>query len=241
MQYQYRRVSFGFGQPMTPGIKYLIIANVLVFFSVFISRGAWTYMFGLTPHYVVQSFAIWQLVTYLFVHASFWHIFFNMLILWMFGAELEQQWGTREFLKYYFFCGIGAGLITLACNWNSVSTTVGASGAVFGVLLAFGLRFPDRRILFMFILPMKTIHMVLVLVLLEVYYLWSQPNDGIGHMAHLGGLICGFLYLRKYRSINRLFDDLRWRRARKKFRIISPEEEESDRPWHKDDDDQIIH
>jgi len=241
MQYQYRRVSIGFGQPMTPGIKYLIIANAVAFFGSMLSGGAWTYMFGLTPQYVIHSFTIWQLVTYLFIHANFWHFFFNMFILWMFGAELEQLWGTREFLKYYFFCGIGAGLVTLACNWNSAIPTVGASGAVFGVLLAFGLRFPDRPILLMFILPMKAIHLVLISVLLEVFYLWTQPNDGIGHMAHLGGLIFGFVYLKKYRSINRLFDDIRWRRARKKFHIISSDEEEPDRPRYQDDDDQIIH
>jgi membrane associated rhomboid family serine protease len=228
---------------MTPGIKYLIIANVLVFFAVVISRGTWTYMFGLIPHYVVKSFAVWQLVTYLFIHANFGHIFFNMFILWMFGSEMEQLWGTREFLKYYFFCGIGAGLVTLVCNWNSVIPTVGASGAVFGVLLAFGLRFPDRPILLFFILPMKAIHLVLVSVILEVYYLWTQPNDGIGHMAHLGGLVFGFIYLKKARSINRLFDEVRWRRARKKFHIMTSDEEEKERRWppRDDDDDEVIH
>jgi len=242
MSYEYRKFSIGFGRPMTRGIKYLIIANVLVFFSMSIHPDLWMGIFGLSPSLVFHSFTVWQLFTYLFVHLDFMHIFFNMLILWMFGTELEEHWGTREFLKYYFFCGIGAGLVTLLFNWNTDITLVGASGAVFGVLLAFGIRAPDRPVLFMFILPMKAIHMVLIFAGLEVFYLWSLPGDGISHLAHVSGLVFGYFYLRKYRSISRLVDEVRWRRARKKFHIISPDEEDEPRdPWYKDDDDGSIH
>src|SRR4026209_2581396 len=142
------RTTSSIGYPPWPrGVKTLVIACAITFFVQIIAGTAFTFRFGLTPSDVTQNGYIWQLVTYIFLHDThnILHILFNMLGLWMFGSELEQLWGTRQFVKFFFICGIGAGiLIALLSPGNSL--TIGASGAVYGVLLAFGVLFPDRII-----------------------------------------------------------------------------------------------
>ena len=149
--------------------------------------------FALLP--LGQGFEIWQLFTYLFMHGGFSHLFFNMLALWMFGMELENTWGSRKFLTYYLVCGVGAGLCNLlvAPLFTAVGPTIGASGAIYGVLLAFGLMFPDRLIFVYFFVPLKAKYFVILYMVIEFVSVGS--TDGVAHFAHLGGAIVGFIYL----------------------------------------------
>lgn len=153
-------------------------------------------LFGLVPHLVVKKFYVWQLFTYMFLHGNFFHLFFNMFILWMFGSELESIWGKSEFIKYYFITGIGAGIVYVIAKHNSVIPTIGASGAIFGLLLAFGLTFPNRYIYLYFFLPIKAKFLVLIFGIIEFIAAFSGSRDNIAHFAHLGGLLVGFLYLK---------------------------------------------
>jgi membrane associated rhomboid family serine protease len=142
-----------------------------------------------------QGFELWQLFTYLFMHAGLSHLFFNMLALWMFGMELENTWGSRKFFTYYLVCGIGAGLsnILIAPLFTTVGPTIGASGAIYGVLLAFGLMFPDRLIFVYFFVPLKAKYFVVLYMVIE--FVSVSSTDGIAHFAHIGGAVVGLIYL----------------------------------------------
>ena len=225
--------QIGLGGRITPGIKALLLANVSVFVvqvmaSQLFDTGIEPY-FGLRPVDVYRNFWVWQLVTYMFLHATGWlsHLLLNMLMLWMFGTEVERAWGTREFLKYYFICGIGAGLMT--CLIFPYSTTIGASGAVFGVMLAYGLMFPNRQILFWFIFPMRAISFVLLCTGIELFSLLSL-SDGVAHFAHLGGMLFGFLYLKRAWRLRGFITELRWRLRRRRFRVMRGDDEQY--PFH---------
>jgi membrane associated rhomboid family serine protease len=183
------------------GVKWLIIANIAVFFFMllaeqlhFVER---LWIFELVPATIIHSFTVWQLVTYMFMHAGLFHILFNMLTLYWFGPDLERTWGLKRFLKYYFVCGIGAGIcVVIGEIISGTSTrTLGASGAIYGVLLAYGLLFPDRTILLIFI-PIKARHFVWLMGLLAFYSSVSGGNSGVSNVAHLGGLLVGYLYIR---------------------------------------------
>lgn len=183
------------------GVKWLLIVNTVVFVLKSLldpTFGADIRVLELAPVAVVFHFAIWQLVTYLFLHGGIWHLVFNMLTLWMFGTPLEQSWGTRRFLKYYFICGVGAGLCDVALNaaiGNWSTSTIGASGAIYGLLLAFGVCFPDQTVLMGFLFPIKAKYMVMIYAAIE---LWMSlgVNTGISNIAHLGGMAVGFVYLK---------------------------------------------
>ncbi|OHD70546.1 MAG: glpG protein [Spirochaetes bacterium RBG_16_67_19] len=192
----------------------LIVVNVAMFLLTYLSPRLVRYL-ALTPVLVVQSRAWWQLVTYMFLHGGTWHLLFNMLALYMFGAPLERHLGSTEFLLYYFITGIGAGLATLAVNWYSgmgFIPVVGASGAIFGLLLAFATYFPDTRILFMFFIPMRAPVAVLVFAGIELFSMFTNTRSGVAHMAHLAGLAVGWLYLLVRLGINpaRVFFRRRW-------------------------------
>ena len=212
---KYNRPSmFGGFAFFPPVIKYLLISNVAIFlFQGFIlpainQSGAFSVLFF--KYFALQSinfdstiknpwigpFMPWQLITYLFMHDGFWHIFMNMFALWMFGMELENIWGSKKFLTFYMTCGIGAGLTNLFLSplLTSVSLpTVGASGAIFGVLVAFGIMFPDRQILLYFLFPIKAKYFVIIFMAIELVSLGSISN--VAHLAHLGGGLVGFLYI----------------------------------------------
>jgi len=180
------------------GIRNLIIANVAVFFIqiIFSNYPQFIYYFALIPRQFMKGW-VWQGVTYMFLHGGLWHIGINMYILWMFGRELEYLWGTKEFYKYYFICGIGAAFIYSIFNMQSTIPVVGASGAVFGILLAFGVTFPRRRLLiFPFFIPIEAKYAVLLFGGLEFMMLFTTGRSRIAHLAHLGGLAIGYLYLR---------------------------------------------
>lgn len=143
------------------------------------------------------SFYPWQLVTYMFLHGGFFHLLLNMFALWMFGVELENIWGQKRFLIYYFVCGIGAGLcnILIAPLFGSVGPTVGASGAIYGILVAFGYLFPNRNIYIYGLIPVKAKYLVIIYMLLELFSAGGGANDGVAHFAHLGGGVIGLIYL----------------------------------------------
>ncbi|MGE0406676.1 MAG: rhomboid family intramembrane serine protease [Candidatus Korobacteraceae bacterium] len=231
--------------PFTRAVKWLIIINVAVFFLLLITRqiapqfaGFIEDVFALTPAYVSQG-ALWQIVTYAFLHAGIGHILINMLMLWMFGAQLEGDWGWRQFLEFYFFCVTGAALMTIAfavfgvLGMHPGVATIGASGGVYGILLAFGMLYGDRE-LFMFPLPfmIKAKYMVAILVFIVLASTLQPGPSGVAHMAHLGGLLFAFLYLKflPRRGFSYLFSEryfgvrnsyYRWkrRRAARKFEV----------------------
>jgi membrane associated rhomboid family serine protease len=132
----------------------------------------------------------------MFLHGGLFHILFNMFALWMFGSDLERMWGTRRFITYYFFTGVGAGLMTVLFTPNGVIPTIGASGAIYGLLLAYALYFPERRVFLYFLIPVPVRIFVLVFGLIALLSSITQAGGGIAHLAHLGGLVFGWIYLK---------------------------------------------
>jgi membrane associated rhomboid family serine protease len=197
-------VSFGPG-PMTPAVKLIIFINAGVFLLTLVAPALVVSLFGLTPSAVLGQAQVWQLVTYLFVHSpsSILHILFNMLAVWMFGVELERRWGTPFFAKFYFVCGVGAGVCTMVAAFLPFdatarlyfTTTIGASGAVYGLLMAWALIFPHREILFMFIFPLKARIFVLLVGAIAFFSAMNSSGGPVASIAHLGGLLAGWLYL----------------------------------------------
>ncbi|MCB0355613.1 MAG: rhomboid family intramembrane serine protease [Bdellovibrionales bacterium] len=202
---------------MTAMVKKLIIINVAIWLlfvmilqKVFFSQAYIYEYFGLIPKSFLFDFFLWQPFTYMFLHSSnFFHILFNMLILWMFGSELEARWGSRFFLIYYLVSGVGAAFIYVVCTLlyylftnNDVPLSVpviGASGATFGLILAYGLIFSERTVLFMFVFPMKAKYFALLLAIIELMTLLDSGfGSQVANLAHLGGVVSGFLFLYFY-------------------------------------------
>ncbi|HXN63848.1 MAG TPA: rhomboid family intramembrane serine protease [Candidatus Acidoferrales bacterium] len=229
----------GFWRGVPPAIKTLLIIMTAVFLAqvasgvIFGAAGLiWiNYHLGLVPLAVVKGLRIWQPFTYIFLHGGLWHLLVNLFVLWMFGADIERVWGERKFYKYFFICGVGAGLIDVAVNWipaafgRSVSTvpTIGASGAIFGVLIAAAMVFPDRRV---WLLPLPiTLSMrvyVAIMVGIEFFLTLDAPGDNISHFCHLGGILVGYLYLRRgsfFYKVRNAGSDWKRRRTRRKFEV----------------------
>lgn len=196
--FQRGQIRFGFGGGyITPAVRSLIFANGIIFLLQIIIGKTLIAWFGLHPVDIYKKFYIWQFLTYMFLHGDFLHILLNMFILWMFGCEVERYWGGKEFLKYYFICGIGAGFFHLIFNMSSLIPVVGASGAIFGILIAFAMLFPDRLvILFPFPIALKAKYWVIIFAALELLLGLTFNQSGVAHFAHLGGMFIGFLYLR---------------------------------------------
>ncbi len=177
--------GFHFAFRITDAVKWLIIVNAVVFLLQTICVMLWkndylALLFGLNAPLVLRGM-IWQPVTYMFLHTNLWHIFVNMWILWMFGSSVEEVWGPKSFLHYYFLTGIGAGLLSLLADIVTGATTgtVGASGAIFGVLIAFGMLFPNRVVLFFCLFPMRAKHLVMVFAAIELLVtLAAGPHAG---------------------------------------------------------------
>jgi membrane associated rhomboid family serine protease len=183
--------SYGFGWGLTTWVKRLLIANVAVFV---LTKFAPTLVLPLafTPTAVLKQ--PWTLLTYMFVHGGFWHLLFNMIALFFFGPPLEARWGSREFLKYYLICGLGGAAFSfLFAGYGAV---VGASAAIFGIMLAFALTWPDAPIYFWGIFPIKAKWLVLILTAFNLYSAVAGAQDGTAYFAHLGGFAAGFLYLK---------------------------------------------
>jgi membrane associated rhomboid family serine protease len=201
----YRPSLFGGFRFFPPVIKYLLVSNVAIFFgaqflSAFSIRGegferviaSFLFLFPLG-----KGFELWQLVTYMFMHGGLQHLLFNMLALWMFGMQLENDWGSKKFLSYYLLCGVGAGISNLVFGplFGAAGPTVGASGAIYGVLIAFGMMYPDQPIFIYFLLPIRARYFVILYIGLELYAGITGTADGIAHFAHLGGAAVGLVYM----------------------------------------------
>jgi membrane associated rhomboid family serine protease len=198
----WRPSFFGGFSFFPPVIKVLLISNTVIWIftdflpfklgGVYVGNAVaeWLALFPIGSN----NFYPWQLFTYMFLHGGFGHLFFNMLALWMFGMELENSWGSKRFLAYYLICGLGGGIANLIVAPFIAPNTpiVGASGAVFGILTAFGMLFPDRPIYVYFLLPIKAKFFVAGYILLELFYGVSGTSSGIAHFAHLGGAAVGF-------------------------------------------------
>ena len=191
------------GRTDISAVKGLIIANVAVFVLQTLTGGGLReglglvdYWLSFVPGIAISDLQIWRFVSYMFLHAGLFHIGMNMFILWMFGSQVEALWGRRNFLIYYFVCGIGAAVVYGLFNLFGMSAytpMLGASGAVYGLLLAYGLSFPDNIILVFFVLPMKAKYAVVLFGLIEFL---SIPQGGsVAHLAHLGGMLTGFIFL----------------------------------------------
>lgn len=201
----YRPAFFGGFRFFPPVIKSLLIINTALFFlaeffSLFHLGDTYlseyiAYIFYLFPLY--QGFQPWQLITYMFMHGNFMHLFLNMFALWMFGMELENNWGSKKFALFYFLCGLGAGISNLfiAPLFAPTGPTIGASGSVYGILLAFGLLYPNRPIFVFFILPIRARVFVLIYIALEIINGIGGTQDGIAHFAHLGGAAIGYIFI----------------------------------------------
>src|SRR5688572_805217 len=153
-------------------------------------------LFGLVPQQVIFHRWIWQPLTYLFLHGNIWHLLFNLFALWMFGMPVEAQWGQKEFLKYYFLCGLGAAAASLAMAPAAQVPVIGASGPVYGMLVAFAMLYPDAVVYLYFLIPVKAAHMALLFGLIEFFAGATGSNPGVARFAHLGGMVTGYLYIR---------------------------------------------
>ncbi|MBU0743742.1 rhomboid family intramembrane serine protease [bacterium] len=234
MRQGYRTTLGGFGPSLTPTVKVLLAANISVFVLQFMlgqsaARVWFDHFFGLVPRKALAGLHVWQFATYMFLHLNFMHIFWNMFILWMFGSELDALWGRRGFLQYYFVAGIGAGLVyfllmPLIEPAAAYAPLIGASGACFGLLMAYGLLFPERRVMLWFLIPVKVKWFVLGIGLFELMAIWRA--DSVGHLAHLGGLLFGYLYLRGGKKwLDGLRRGRRRRKADSRFRVVDDEQD----------------
>jgi len=235
------RISFG--PPLTPAIRGLIITNVVIHLLQFLAGREATSqiqdLFALDPQRLFRSAPwLWQPITYQFLHhpGDIMHLVFNMLMLWMFGGDLELRWGAARFLRFYLVCGIGAGLITCVVNTllGIQTATIGASGAIFGLLMAFGMIFPNRTVLFMGLFPMRASTMVALFAVLQIWAVGGFRSTGIAYFAHLGGMLVAWLYLTGWWDPRRLVAEARWRARRRKFRTMQGRgaDEEQRFPFH---------
>lgn len=183
---------------MSKTVKNLLIINVAAFICIHIFPAIdWLGIFGLAPRYVFSGLRLWQFVTYLFLHIGLFHLSVNMLMLYFFAPAIEKVWGAKRFLFYYFFTGIGAGLCSVLLDARSTVPVVGASGAIFGLLVAFALLFPETVILVFFVFPMRIRPAVLFFAVFNLLGALSAAPSGIAYYAHLGGALFGYLYFQR--------------------------------------------
>ena len=182
----------------TDAIKVLVTINFCIFVLQSIARAENLFfpLFGLVPKLVWSELMIWQPFTYMFFHGGIWHVLINMFVLWMFGNELERLWGKKFFLNYYFTTGVGAGLVTMIFGLNSMTPIVGASGAVYGVLLAYGVIYPNRQVYLYGLIPIKSIWFVIGVGVIAFLSSFNEMSQ-ISHLTHLSGMIIGYLLLKK--------------------------------------------
>jgi membrane associated rhomboid family serine protease len=202
-QNRYRYTSSSYLSYFPNGVKWLLIINTAVFLICYIGGPGLqrhvSVLLALSPETAIRNLFVWQVFTYMFVHFATMHVLFNMLGLWFFGMPIEQSWGMRRFLKFYLLCGVAAGVCVLVANmlfgeWRVV--TIGASGAIFGVLVAFGILFPDTIILMFFLFPMRAKYAVMIYVAVELLATLG-PNTGVSTVAHLGGAAFAYLYIKQ--------------------------------------------
>ncbi len=191
-----RGIGIGPGARVPPTVKALMITCAAVYLAeVFGGRWALIGAFGLVPERVA-GFELWRLFTYQFLHGSVWHLAMNMFMLWMFGSELEDRWGRTFFLKYYFLCAVGGAIVYTLARFGTVTPSVGASGAIYGILMAYAVWFPNRDVYLWFMFPIKVRTLVIFLMAIEFIEAIEQTGTGIAHAAHFGGMGFGYLYLK---------------------------------------------
>ena len=236
-----RSLSYSFGPgPITPAVKWIIWINVGAFVATVI-RHDLLYVLGVIPQAVVERFWVWQPITYMFMHAGPTHILFNMLGIWMFGVTLERVWGTKFFLKYYAVTGVGAGLTVLLVSLlpfdvtrsTYAAVTIGASGALYGLLMAFAMKYPDQPIL-LIIFPVPAKYFVMIVGAMALLF---TGGNRVSNAAHLGGLIFGYLYLKNQGgglTAEMKYRYLKWKmnRLRRKFDVYSGGRSDYDRHIH---------
>jgi len=245
-QRQYGRGGFGaggggmslFGR-LTPTVKYLLIANGAVFLvQLFIGRHMVSF-FALIPETVFPGAQIWRIVTYMFMHGDFAHIFFNMLILYFFGCPLEQIWGRDKFLIYYFLCGVGAGIVCIPFYiifGGAATPIVGASGALFGLLAAFALIYPNALVFLMGVFPIKAKWLVLIFIVMEFMatasYAGGTTSSSVASIAHLAGAAVGYFYLRGLMDFKSYYLHWKQRKLKKAYKVYDGKKDDDQRgPW----------
>ncbi len=232
---------------LTPMVRAIMIACGAVWLVQYLGyrmlgRDVLSQWLGLVPANLLGY--LWQPFSYMWLHspATIFHVFFNMLFLWLLGSDLERRWGSRGFLRYYLVCGIGAApfiiLAGLASRGAEVASlvggdpasipTIGASGAVYGIILAYGMVFADRTILFMLIFPMRARTFAIVLFVIAFFSTLDTRSVDISHVAHLGGMVVGYLYLKRAWRVGEFYRELRWKVRRRRFRVIPPRDDD---PW----------
>jgi len=227
----YPRYRISFGGPLTPAVKSILIACGITFLLQLIAGEKMIFIFGLIPVLVWKDFFIWQLGSYIFLHGGLFHLLFNLFALFMFGCELERLWGSRFFIKYFFITGVGAGISTAVFNPSMTIPTVGASGAVFGILMAYALYYPNRIVYFNFIFPIKIKYLVLIYGVLTFYFSFSDTGGNIAHIAHLGGMLFGFVYLKFYffkGFVKQQILKLKIKRLRRRFHVVDKNKKDRD-------------
>ncbi len=231
------------------GVKWLLIVTAALSVFDFILRSTHSgsillALFALIPAQVVHSLALWRVVTYMFLHPGITNALWNLLALWMFGVELERAWGTRRFVVFYLACGVIAGFTTIVAAYlfgGVNALVVGSSGAIYGILVAFGVMFPNQTILFGFLIPIKTKYFVLIIgavIFLESYLAIAGGQGAIEAIAGLGGMVGGYLILRGQTLQSRLrnpvmasYQDWKLRRAKKKFEVYLRKKDSHRGPW----------
>ena len=226
MSEQFRPTGFRLLPTM---VKHLLIINGLCYLAdyVLLKQGVvnLNYYLGIWS-LSTGNFRIWQPLTYMFMHGSFDHLFFNMFSLWMFGSALENYWGSKRFLFYYLVCGIGAGLLNMLVP--GVHVSVGASGAVYALLLAFGMIWPNNYVYLYFLVPIKNKWFIIGMILIELFEGIFRSSDGIAHFAHLGGMLIGFLiimYWKRHGGMTGDFSIKDWFKSLKNRKKYTPYEE----------------
>ncbi|OGP58905.1 MAG: hypothetical protein A2V67_20730 [Deltaproteobacteria bacterium RBG_13_61_14] len=235
MSYSYRRVSFGPG--LTPAVMTLLIINVGAFALRLFLPNVTLEAFALIPAQVFPGLQLWRVVTYLFLHADFAHIFFNMLGLFFFGPPLEQTWGTRRFYIFYFLTGVGAGVVAVPFYilfggpLGPMTPIIGASGAIFGLLAGFALLYPNQVIYLQFLFPIKAKWLVLIYGAMEFFSTVSYAGGrgtGVANAAHLAGLVIAYFYVRRFSDFQSIPFRLRQWRRRRQFKSLQREQNRRD-------------
>jgi rhomboid family protein len=210
MRNMWREMDQFLARFLTPAVRYILVANVALF-VLYMLLSIWGSAVELpfillmeTPNLAVKRLCLWQFVTYMFMHATPFHLLMNMVVLWFFAPRLEHRWGTREFLRFYFIVGIGAGLghaLLALATGHGASTMLGASGAIYGVILAYALYYPNDTVLLYFIIPVKVKYLIIVIGIFTFLSTVGSAtagggSNGISHVTHLGGLAVALVYLK---------------------------------------------
>lgn len=247
--------GMGFGPPITPPIiKQLLIANLGMFVAMLmLGAGTMTALFGATPALFWQHGYLWQPFTYMWLHSShsIWHVVMNMFVLWMFGSPIAMVWGAKRFLRFYLACGIGAGFFIVTLPYLFIASsgslpltipTVGASGAVYGVVLAYSLTWPDRTIMLIF--PPVAFRAIWIIPIMFFMTLIGDRSGTVSHVAHLGGVLVAWIYLRREGHTGLLpsWNQLKYRlhrwRMRRRLKAVRREDMHERR---RDHDDRTLH